>query len=91
MLATKPSSIALYGLSTFPPLLAALYTTTNTTLQNNAFSNLSNSLQGSAGRLTRMAQQGNKVAILKLAGIIIGIVLVLYWVGGWVFGGKKAG
>ncbi|KAG9826144.1 hypothetical protein KCU98_g15279, partial [Aureobasidium melanogenum] len=56
----------------------------------NAFSTFSNSLQGSAGRLTRMAQQGNKVAILKLAGIIIAIVLVLYWVGGWVFGGAKA-
>jgi blocked-early-in-transport protein 1 len=37
-----------------------------------------------------MAQQGNKVAILKLAGIIIAIVIVLYWVGGWVFGGSKA-
>ena len=58
--------------------------------QTNAFSNFSNSLQGSAGRLTRMAQQGNKVAILKLAGILIAIVLVLYWIGGWVFGGSKA-
>ncbi|KAI4828055.1 hypothetical protein E4T45_10310 [Aureobasidium sp. EXF-8846] len=56
----------------------------------NAFSNFSNSLQGSAGRLTRMAQQGNKVAILKLAGIIIAVILVLYWIGGWVFGGSKA-
>ncbi|KAI4776753.1 hypothetical protein E4T52_08301 [Aureobasidium sp. EXF-3400] len=56
----------------------------------NAFSNFSNTLQGSAGRLTRMAQQGNKVAILKLAGILIAIVLVLYWIGGWVFGGSKA-
>ncbi|THV70000.1 hypothetical protein D6C86_00345 [Aureobasidium pullulans] len=45
---------------------------------------------GSAGRLTRMAQQGNKVAILKLAGIIIAVILVLYWIGGWVFGGSKA-
>jgi blocked-early-in-transport protein 1 len=27
-----------------------------------------------------MAQSGNKVAILKLAGIIIATVVVLYWI-----------
>jgi len=43
------------------------------------FSGLSNSLRGSTSRLTRMAQQGNKVAILKLAGMLAGSVLVLYW------------
>jgi blocked-early-in-transport protein 1 len=36
-------------------------------------------LKGSAGRLGRMAAAGNKVAILKLAGIIIGTVLVMYY------------
>jgi len=36
-------------------------------------------LKGSASRLTRMAASGNKVAIFKLAGILIGIVLVLYY------------
>lgn len=30
-----------------------------------------------------MASQGNKVAVLKLAGIIIGTVLVLYWLLSW--------
>lgn len=44
------------------------------------------SLKGSAGRLTRMAQQGNKVAILKLAGILVAIIVVLYWVLGLFFG-----
>ncbi|MCJ1253480.1 hypothetical protein MMC24_001292 [Lignoscripta atroalba] len=44
------------------------------------FSNLSTSIKGSAGRLGRMAQSGNKVAILKLAGMIVGVVVVLYWI-----------
>jgi len=43
------------------------------------FSSMSTQLKGSAGRLGRMAASGNKVAILKLAGILIGIVLVLYY------------
>ncbi|KAJ4407941.1 hypothetical protein N0V91_003607 [Didymella pomorum] len=43
------------------------------------FSSFSTSLKGSAGRLTRMAASGNKIAVLKLSGIIIGIVLVLYF------------
>lgn len=46
------------------------------------------SIKGSAGRLGRMAQQGNKVAILKLAGIIVGGVVVFWYVLGWVLGGK---
>ncbi|KAF2439445.1 hypothetical protein P171DRAFT_421983 [Karstenula rhodostoma CBS 690.94] len=46
---------------------------------SDTFSSLGTSLKGSAGRLTRMAQSGNKVAILKLSGIIVGVVLVLYW------------
>lgn len=36
-------------------------------------------IKGSAGRLGRMAASGNKVAILKLSGIIIGSVIVLYY------------
>jgi len=54
---------------------------------NDAFSSLSQNIRGSAGRLTRMAQSGNKVAILKLSGMIVGAVIVLWWVGGWLFGG----
>jgi blocked early in transport 1 len=38
---------------------------------------MSTSLKGSAGRLGRMAAAGNKVAVLKLAGIIIGVVIAL--------------
>lgn len=41
---------------------------------------MSTSLKGSAGRLGRMAASGNKVAILKLSGILVGVVLVLYYV-----------
>jgi len=47
---------------------------------NEVFSNLSTSIKGSAGRLGRMAQAGNKVAILKLAGMIVGIVVLLWWI-----------
>ncbi|KAF2149409.1 hypothetical protein K461DRAFT_231077 [Myriangium duriaei CBS 260.36] len=58
---------------------------------NEVFSNMGTSLKGSAGRLTRMAQQGNKVAILKLAGILVAIIVVLYWTLGLFFGrGSKA-
>lgn len=38
-----------------------------------------------------MAQQGNKVAILKLAGMIIGVVVVLYLVLGFFLGGGGGG
>lgn len=36
-------------------------------------------MKGSATRLTRMAASGNKVAIMKLSGIMIGLFLVLYY------------
>jgi blocked-early-in-transport protein 1 len=49
-------------------------------LQNETFSSFSTTLKGSATRLGRMAQSGNKVAILKLAGIIIVFFVLLYWV-----------
>ncbi|KAM0803637.1 hypothetical protein BDR22DRAFT_970451 [Usnea florida] len=53
------------------------------------FSSMTNSIKGSASRLGRMAQQGNKVAILKLAGIIIGVVIVLWWGLSFFFRSKK--
>ena len=46
---------------------------------------MTTSIKSSAGRLGRMAQQGNKVAILKLAGAIVGVVVVLYWILGFFF------
>lgn len=48
--------------------------------QSETFSNFSTSLKGSAQRLTRMAQSGNKVAIFKLAGMLVAGVVVLYWI-----------
>jgi len=44
------------------------------------FSSMGTQIKGSAGRLGRMAASGNKVAILKLSGMIIGTVLVLYYI-----------
>ncbi|MCJ1369537.1 hypothetical protein MMC20_000749 [Loxospora ochrophaea] len=49
------------------------------------FSSMTTSIKSSAGRLGRMAQSGNKVAILKLAGIIVGAVVVLWWVVGLIW------
>lgn len=54
------------------------------------FSSMTTSIKGSAGRLGRMAQQGNKVAILKLAGMIIGAVVVLWWGMSFLFRSRKA-
>lgn len=39
-------------------------------------------MKGSTQRLARMAASGNKVAVFKLSGIIIGIVLVLWFIWG---------
>jgi blocked-early-in-transport protein 1 len=52
---------------------------------SDTFSSFSTSLKGSASRLTRMAQSGNKVAILKLSGMLIAGIVVLYWIGSWFF------
>jgi len=49
---------------------------------SDTFSSMSTQLKGSAGRLGRMAASGNKVAILKLSGMIIGTVLVLWFIWG---------
>lgn len=47
------------------------------------FSSMTSSLSGSARRLGHMARQGDRVAILKLAGILIGIGLAVWIVGGF--------
>jgi blocked early in transport 1 len=57
-------------------------------LQNTSetFSSMSTSLRGSAGRLTRMAKSGDKMAVLKLSAILVVTVVVLWWVIGLVWG-----
>ncbi|KAI0467548.1 hypothetical protein F4859DRAFT_517983 [Xylaria cf. heliscus] len=52
---------------------------------SDTFSSMSTQLKGSAGRLGRMAASGNKVAIFKLSGIVIGVFLVLYYLAKWIF------
>ncbi|EEU40473.1 hypothetical protein NW754_003656 [Fusarium falciforme] len=46
---------------------------------SDTFSSMTTQMKGSAGRLTRMAASGNRVAILKLSGIIIAAFVVLYY------------
>ncbi|GFP57971.1 hypothetical protein ACSS6W_007135 [Trichoderma asperelloides] len=46
---------------------------------SDTFTSMTSQFKGSASRLTRMAASGNNVAILKLAGIIIGAFLLLYY------------
>jgi len=46
---------------------------------------MGSSIKGSASRLGRMAQQGNKVAILKLAGMLVGVVVILWYGVGYFF------
>ncbi|TRX90831.1 hypothetical protein FHL15_008235 [Xylaria flabelliformis] len=53
--------------------------------KSDTFSSMSTQLKGSAGRLGRMAAAGNKVAIFKLSGIVIGVFLVLYYLAKWIF------
>ncbi|KAF2097836.1 hypothetical protein NA57DRAFT_76643 [Rhizodiscina lignyota] len=52
---------------------------------NEVFSNFGTFLKGSAVRLGRMAQSGNKVAVLKLAGILVGAIILLWWIASWFF------
>ncbi|KAI2633294.1 hypothetical protein GGS21DRAFT_127433 [Xylaria nigripes] len=52
---------------------------------SDTFSSMSTQLKGSAGRLGRMAAAGNKVAIIKLSGIVIAVFLFLYYVAKWLF------
>ncbi|KAL2826119.1 hypothetical protein BDW59DRAFT_145521 [Aspergillus cavernicola] len=49
------------------------------------FSSLSTNLKGSASRLTRMARQGDTVAVLKIAGIVVGAGVLLWLILGWIF------
>lgn len=51
---------------------------------SSAFSSMGTNLKSSVGRLTRMAGQGDKIAVLKVAAIIIGAFLVVWFVGGWI-------
>jgi blocked-early-in-transport protein 1 len=41
---------------------------------------MTTNIRGSATRLGRMAASGNKVAVLKLSAILIGIFIFLYYV-----------
>ncbi|KAK3998347.1 hypothetical protein QBC44DRAFT_363883 [Cladorrhinum sp. PSN332] len=50
------------------------------------FSSMGSQLKGSAGRLGRMAASGNKVAILKLSAIVIGVFLIFYYLWKFLFG-----
>jgi len=52
---------------------------------NEHFSNMGSSLSASATRLTRMAASGNKIAVLKLAGIISVVIILLWWIKGFFF------
>ncbi|CAN8097697.1 unnamed protein product [Discula destructiva] len=46
---------------------------------SDTFSTMRTSLTTSANRMGRMAAAGNKIAILKLSGILVGTVLILWW------------
>ncbi|KAI9368623.1 hypothetical protein BJX61DRAFT_546347 [Aspergillus egyptiacus] len=52
---------------------------------NQVFSSLSTNIKGSANRLTRMARQGDTVAVLKVAGIVVGAGILLWLILGWIF------
>jgi len=49
------------------------------------FSSLSTNIRGSASRLTRMARQGDRVAVLKVAGIVVGAGVGAWVILGWIF------
>ncbi|EEH19565.2 hypothetical protein PABG_01884 [Paracoccidioides brasiliensis Pb03] len=57
------------------------------TIENTSevFSSLSTNIRGSAGRLTRMAKQGDRIAITKVAGIVVVIGFALWLILGWIF------
>ncbi|KAL4972749.1 hypothetical protein BDW66DRAFT_143608 [Aspergillus desertorum] len=52
---------------------------------NQVFSSLSTNLKGSASRLTRMARQGDTVAVLKVAGIVVCAGVFFWLLLGWIF------
>ena len=53
---------------------------------NEVFSSMSTNIKGSMGRMSRMARQGDRVAVFKLAAIIVGVVVVLWFLLGWIWG-----
>ncbi|KAF2670049.1 hypothetical protein BT63DRAFT_424008 [Microthyrium microscopicum] len=53
---------------------------------NEQFTSFGAGLGQSATRLTRMAASGNKIAIFKLAGILVVSIVILYWIKKLVFG-----
>ncbi|KAF2397012.1 hypothetical protein EJ06DRAFT_544923 [Trichodelitschia bisporula] len=50
-----------------------------------AFTSFGAGLKNSANRLGHMARAGNKVAVFKLAAIVCGAVIVLWWISGFFF------
>ena len=52
--------------------------------QNEVFANLHSSLKNSAGRVRLMAQTGGRVAVLRLAAMLVVAFTVLYLLWGWV-------
>ncbi|KAK4232561.1 hypothetical protein QBC38DRAFT_450188 [Podospora fimiseda] len=50
------------------------------------YSSMGTQLKGSASRLGRMAASGNKVAVLKLSAIIIGVFLIFWYLCKFLFG-----
>ncbi|EEH47426.2 uncharacterized protein PADG_03510 [Paracoccidioides brasiliensis Pb18] len=56
-----------------------------THVSSEVFSSLSTNIRGSAGRLTRMAKQGDRIAITKVAGIVVVIGFALWLILGWIF------
>ncbi|RMZ91314.1 hypothetical protein DV736_g1461, partial [Chaetothyriales sp. CBS 134916] len=47
---------------------------------NEVFSSMGTNLRSSVGRLGRMARQGDRASVIKLAAIIVAVVLLLYFV-----------
>ncbi|KAJ5164274.1 uncharacterized protein N7500_006104 [Penicillium coprophilum] len=52
---------------------------------SDVFSSFSTNLKGSATRLTRMAKQGDSVAVMKIAAMCVAAGVVLYIILGWIF------
>ncbi|KAA8911116.1 hypothetical protein FN846DRAFT_466285 [Sphaerosporella brunnea] len=53
---------------------------------NEVLSSFNTSLKNSVGRIRLMAQTGGKTQTLRLAAMIVGGVVVLYLLWGWLFG-----
>lgn len=50
------------------------------------FSSFNTSIKNSVGRVRLMAQSGGKMSTLRMAAMIVGAVVVLYVIWGWLFG-----